>query len=467
MYFRGKNKWIILLVLALAVSLVSCGEEKESAEEGAQITAVPTQTPTPKPELVASSVELPYGNYEGPHPDNLVDVRAIRGSYTLPEFEDEPGFETVESTVLIAKEEMSILTEMEENVAVAGILPEGGAFSILSEEEDGWVYVESGKTRGFLKDPSYDNMAAVDYAKEPELTFAEPMLQPRENKAFFYKWLTAQQNPAPAIPAIAKEKSLPILEEQDASARVIGELPQGGTAYVLEVVNDEWLYVESGYVRGFLQAAEVLVGEAAEEYMSQNAGTGPVLAVAQIPFSENKAAYYTVTSIDPGRSAHEQGGEFTQIIGLDRTNELEIPETFSGRRVGWMFSCTPDYGIRNWMFDMAKIHQMWRNYGSVYKDNIARIDDLYLIACTEMYGDPGDYVTFYLDDGTPLHCIIADQKSSKDEHYTSYGHIHGTEIDVIEAETLYSINPGHEGCAPSWGGHRVCSCVNHGPFQPY
>ena len=457
-------------LLALTAGLASCGAAGKNSEP---LSSVSVHDPREnKAELVASSIELPYGDESGPHPDNLTDVRIVRGSYEIPEFEEDPGFTTISAQMAVAKKEIPILTEMEDNVAMAGTLEKGDSFYILSEEEDGWLYVESGKVRGFLQGSAWEIAEETDSAK---VRFAEQLLTPEENKAFFHQRITAVLNPAPIVYAVSAEKALPVLEERTKTARTIGTIPKGGVAYVLEECAPEegaksgeaWLYVESGYVRGFILQADVLYGEEADEWVNAQEEQDFPTAIAEIPFTENQAAWYTVTSVDPGRSVHDQAREFMQILGHARENELQIPESFSGRRVGHIFSCTPDYGIREWMFKTLEVFTLWQQYGSVYRDNIASIDDYYLIACTSTYGEVGDYVTFYLDDDTPIHCIIADQKSVGDAHYTTYGHIHGSDIDVIEAETLYNINPGQEGCVPEWEGHRVCSCVNHGEFQPF
>ena len=144
--------------------------------------------------------------------------------------------------------------------------------------------------------------------------------------------------------------------------------------------------------------------------------------------------------------------------------DIAIPEEYEGMPVGWIFTCTPHYGSWNWAYGPGRVHATWVEAGSVYSENVAMIDDKYLIACTETFGEIGDWVTFYFEDGTAIETIIADRKSEHDSTWTPWGHIHGNQIDVIEAETLLTINPGQPGCVESWGGHRVVSATNHGAF---
>lgn len=90
-----------------------------------------------------------------------------------------------------------------------------------------------------------------------------------------------------------------------------------------------------------------------------------------------------------------------------------------------------------------------------YEDGIFQIEESKGLA---LYG------RCYFEDGTSIETIIADRKSEHDSTWTPWGHIHGNQIDVIEAETLLTINPGQPGCVESWGGHRVVSATNHGAF---
>lgn len=87
----------------------------------------------------------------------------------------------------------------------------------------------------------------------------------------------------------------------------------------------------------------------------------------------------------------------------------------------------------------------------------------YVIACTEYYGNVGDYIDWTLADNSVLHTVIGDIKSSSDPNYNQYGHIIGSTLNVIEFvvdyDTWYSgghgshANPGNPGCHPEWAGN--------------
>lgn len=47
-------------------------------------------------------------------------------------------------------------------------------------------------------------------------------------------------------------------------ARVVGVIPQGGLCYILADQGQEWCYVESGDVRGFVKSELLLTGKEAD-----------------------------------------------------------------------------------------------------------------------------------------------------------------------------------------------------------
>ena len=84
----------------------------------------------------------------------------------------------------------------------------------------------------------------------------------------------------------------------------------------------------------------------------------------------------------------------------------------------------------------------------------------YVIACTEYYGNVGDYIDWTLANGSILHTIIGDVKSSSDPNYNQYGHIIGNSLNVVEFvvdQTTWYTNPMHDNpgtanCHPEWAG---------------
>lgn len=148
-----------------------------------------------------------------------------------------------------------------------------------------------------------------------------------------------------------------------------------------------------------------------------------------------------------------QGGATGGVINVPQSdyNSYTITEY---DRINWA------HGTRQ-----RELYDMWYSQGH-WTNGIATIDGCYLIACTPTFGQVGDYVTFYLSDGTAIPCIIADEKNTSDEGCNSYGHDNGHSVIEFEVKSSYYHsygNPGHGSWFPEWGGDRlVASCVNSG-----
>ncbi len=110
----------------------------------------------------------------------------------------------------------------------------------------------------------------------------------------------------------------------------------------------------------------------------------------------------------------------------------------------------------------------------------AMLDGRYLIACTSMFGRVGDYIDWYLDDGTVIHTIKGDEKNQADANCNAYGHQQGRcvlefLVDFYDWYTYLGYfnsygqpvgqfshsNPGTFACRPDWAG-RVSRSVNLG-----
>ncbi len=108
-----------------------------------------------------------------------------------------------------------------------------------------------------------------------------------------------------------------------------------------------------------------------------------------------------------------------------------------------------------------RVHDAWLEAGAVFDRGLAMIGDRYLIACSAKFGQCGDLVTFYLDDGTPIPCIIADAKNSSDPGFNEWGHSNGHNVIEFEVDKAYAErnggNPGSKNWFPELSGHRVAS----------
>lgn len=89
----------------------------------------------------------------------------------------------------------------------------------------------------------------------------------------------------------------------------------------------------------------------------------------------------------------------------------------------------------------------------------------YVIACTTLYGQVGDYIDFQRENGEIIHAVIGDIKSQSDPGCNQYGHDNGRCVVefVVKKSTWYPshANPGTAGCHPEWNS-RVVRAVNTG-----
>lgn len=110
------------------------------------------------------------------------------------------------------------------------------------------------------------------------------------------------------------------------------------------------------------------------------------------------------------------------------------------------------------------------------EEGFGRINGRYVIACTLTYGQVGDYIDFYQEDGTIIPCIIGDIKNQNDEGCTEWGHNNGrciVEFVVDEAWYYdenggyhtrgYHVNPGTSTCHPEWA-YNITKAVNGGSY---
>lgn len=198
------------------------------------------------------------------------------------------------------REGAPVYEEKSESARQVGELEYYGLCYILEDNSDGWYYVESGNVRGFVKADvvTADEVAEriVTVKGEEALPAARLIVARTENVAFTYTHTTVRSVLADKQYALAK-KSLSIREQRKDSARVIGTLAEGGLCYLLADEDKEWVYVESGDVRGFVKASELVTGASAAAQVSGTGENNMTLADQQVAPEDNKACYYTLTSV--------------------------------------------------------------------------------------------------------------------------------------------------------------------------
>ena len=267
-------------------------EPTEGLEEP---TPEPSDVPSGIPGVSETPTEMPPSTDVPPTPeetqtpsDSLIggfgsnfNLIAAQQIVMPPITVDAYRFTTIEKVYAVATDNLIVREEQDVDSREVGKLEGGGLCYIIKDIENSeWIYIESGKVRGFLKAEylivGEEANAIVDAAQEDNMTFAIATLDPTENKAYAYIRETVYETKIEKAYAIAND-NIQILEgtieeDQDASEpanpRVLGELPQGGVCFVLDA-KGEWLFVESDDVRGFVKADQLIVGAEAEAQLAE------------------------------------------------------------------------------------------------------------------------------------------------------------------------------------------------------
>ncbi len=105
------------------------------------------------------------------------------------------------------------------------------------------------------------------------------------------------------------------------------------------------------------------------------------------------------------------------------------------------------------------------------EEGFAKIGDRYVVATTTTFGNVGDFIDVYQEDGTIIKCVIGDIKSQGDAGCTKWGHNNGRCVVefVVDKDMWYKngggahANPGTQSCHPEWN-QNIDKIVNKGNF---
>lgn len=250
-------------------------EESETESEESESSAEPVEILLEDEETEADTNEQLLSSQE------IVTPPVAEKTFRFMKIEKVPA--------LSKKKDVSIFEKKDEQSIVVGNIGKKGLIYILSEEEDGWVYVESGKVRGFVKKKMLlTGKSAEKYIEkkgEKNLNLAEELIEPLDNEALDYKKITAYETIEKKKYAIAL-KDLNIFEEipeeeneligediesedEKVKPSVVGVLEKDGVCYVLADSSEDWVYVESGDARGFVDASLLMRGREAKKFVKE------------------------------------------------------------------------------------------------------------------------------------------------------------------------------------------------------
>ena len=197
------------------------------------------------PQIEADAPAAPSSNEELISDQQIIEI---------PEVEKDFRFWTVARKYAFAVEKSEIKEEMDQESRSIGSLRKGGLCYILKEEEEGWLYVESGRVRGFIQTSQVETGEDAQktlkkyqrrakrkaVAKDQKYTgiegtapMAKELVSWQENEAFLYLRATVNQTVVDKDYAVTTASLLNIREEKDKDSRIVGTLEKGSLCYLL------------------------------------------------------------------------------------------------------------------------------------------------------------------------------------------------------------------------------------------
>ena len=240
----------------------------------------------------------------------------------LPKIKEDFRFFTVARVYGFAKDKLYIYEEMNEKAEKVGELKKSGLVYVL-KEEDGWYYVESGDVRGFVKKKqlytgdkaqemlqNFQTQARAlaerrgkEYAGISHLAgTATALVDWTKNDAFAYYRGTTGQTVVEKVYALALKKTT-VRDSKSDKGKAVGKMQQNALCYVIADQDQPWVYIESGKVRGFVKREDILIATTVnqlEAKITKKGSSTYKTASQSVDPEDNKALYYTLTSIKSG-----------------------------------------------------------------------------------------------------------------------------------------------------------------------
>ena len=274
--------------------------------------------------------------------------------------------------------------QMEEKVRSVGTISQDGLLYILKEEDNGWLYVESGNVRGFVK-------ASEIYTEDA----AQALIDAKDNQAYTYLRATVKQTVADKEPALVsdqldtdKKGILNIQEEKNADSRVVGTMTAGELCYILADEDSDWVYVESGDIRGFAEKKYLKSDAETKAQVTERGADSYSVADENMDPEDNKALYYTLTSTKEGTPS----GEIRQSM-------IEYASQFVGNPYVWGGT-----SLTNGADCSGFVQQIYKAYGYDLP-RVAEDQSQYGTKIPVEDAQPGDLI-FYAKNGYVYHVVM-------------------------------------------------------------
>ena len=170
---------------------------------------------------------------------------------------------------------------------------------------------------------------------------------------------------------------------------------------------------------------------------------------------------YPVTTISVGSGATISGTSKPVPTGLQQSGICP-----------WDYTIYP-YWYSRWNGDsmLRRVADIWNAKGRASDHGIATIDGYYLVAVGSYFGSCGDLISFTLEGGIKLNCLVADEKNAGDSSGSVYGHWQdypASGWSIIEWESMGGSDYSNSGAllnVSQWQGKKVTAAINGGRYQ--
>lgn len=277
-------------------------------------TPAPQQTPEVKPETPAPQ-PAPETPTVQTTPDPTPVVRPNRQPNFNPSVmvqKDNMRFKKVDKVHAFTKSKVEFKESADEKARTVGTLDINGVCFILKAEGD-WYFVESGDARGFIKKDEllsehdskgmmkvYQDAKGYDGTVESVAPVGKATVSREENKAYYFTKTTVSNPVIEKKYALSTASLLNVREGKGTDSRIVGQLPWNTLCYQIADSDQEWIYVESGDVRGFVHRDYLTVGDQVNQMVAERGENAFAKANQMVKPEENKAWFYTTTSVVEG-----------------------------------------------------------------------------------------------------------------------------------------------------------------------
>lgn len=295
-------------------------ESSQDAEEASESKEDTQEAEKEEEEKASGSNEELIAN------QNIVAAPEIYQDFRFWQITKKYSFAKEKNTLILEEIPSEKAGQTEADVRVVGSLPKKAVAYVIKEVNDDWLYVESGAVRGFVKKSdmytgqeakkilnAYEKKAKK-LAKMTNNTYegvegvvkvAITKIDASENQAYTYLRATTNQTVVSKDYALVNKQVskstgsslMNIYDSKDTAGKVVGTLKEGGLCYILADKTGDWVYIESGDVRGFVKREFLTMDDEAKNKVIVAGEDSFELATELVKPKENKALYYTMTSV--------------------------------------------------------------------------------------------------------------------------------------------------------------------------